>query len=108
MRTSFAAAFVLVLAPALLGQTTGTLTGVVSSGETPVPGVTITITSPALQGERVTTSGGAGTFQFSALPPGDYTVKYEREGMDSVTLTTRLSLSHTARAELTGISLLGS
>ena len=100
MRSRFAAAFVLLFAPTLFGQTTATLTGVVSSGETPVPGVTVTITSPALQGGRVTTTGEAGAFQFSALPPGDYTVKFERDGMDSVSLTTRLSLSQTARADV--------
>ena len=41
------------------GQQTGTLQGtVLDSSGLALPGVTVTVTSPALQGERLTVSGG--------------------------------------------------
>jgi len=99
MMTKRCAALLLLLSPTLFGQTTATLTGVVSSGETPLPGVNVTITSPALQGERATTSGDAGTFQFSALPPGDYTIVFTREGFVTVSRTIDVPLGQISRAD---------
>src|SRR5438046_2404188 len=58
------------------GVQTGILRGTVTDPQgQPVPGATITITSPALQGDRSTVSDTAGAYVFRALPPGDYTIK---------------------------------
>jgi len=35
-----------------------------------LPGVTITVTGPALQGQMIYVTNETGIFQFSALPPG--------------------------------------
>jgi len=64
--------------------TTSSLSGTVMSGGKPFPGVTVTISSPSLQGVRTATTGEGGGYTFPSLPPGDYTVKFELEGMATV------------------------
>ena len=62
-------------------RTTGALIGTVTEpAGTPVPGVTVTVTSPALQGPRVTTTDAKGEYQFPLLPPGTYRAEYTLEG----------------------------
>ena len=57
---------------------TGTVTA--TSGER-LPGVTVTITSPALvTGERQTITDNEGRFVFLSLPPGSYKVSAELQG----------------------------
>src|SRR6266498_5062507 len=57
---------------------TGTVTA--TSGER-LPGVTLTITSPALvTGERQTMTDSEGRFVFLSLPPGSYRVSAELQG----------------------------
>ncbi|HEX7809172.1 MAG TPA: carboxypeptidase-like regulatory domain-containing protein, partial [Thermoanaerobaculia bacterium] len=65
-------------------QTTTTLTGVVTTDGAALPGVTVTVTSPSMQGSRTTTTGDAGGYSFAALPPGTYKVRFELEGMGPV------------------------
>ncbi|MDH4197008.1 MAG: TonB-dependent receptor [Candidatus Aminicenantes bacterium] len=75
---------VLLLAGTATAQITqtGTINGVVYDQERqPLPGVTVTIQSPALilpQMEMVTTE--AGNFRFPALPPGAYKVTFKLQG----------------------------
>ena len=60
------------------GIQTGSIRGTVSDQQTlPVPGVTVTIQSPALQGVRTTVSAGDGSYAFSQLPPGRYELTFE-------------------------------
>ena len=93
--------FVLLAAVAASGlaQTTAILTGTVTSDSAPVPGVTVSVTSPNLQGSRTSVTDANGNYNFVALPPGDYTVRFEMEGMQSVTRTVRVGLTQTARAD---------
>src|SRR5437588_7519889 len=86
--------FVLVafVAP-LIAQTTASLTGTVTSAGAPLPGVTITISSPSLQGTRSTVTGEAGAYDFASLPPGGYSVSFDLPGMQPAKKTTRLPLS---------------
>lgn len=92
--------FMLLCAATLVAQsTTGTLVGTVTSDGQPLPGVTVTVTSPAMQGSRTTVSGEAGGYHFPALPPGDYTVAFDLEGMHRVEKRTVVGLSQTARAD---------
>ena len=79
--------------------TTGTLVGTVTSDGAPLPGVTITATSPSLQGSRVATSGEAGGYVLPNLPPGSYTIKFELSGMQNVTKQVTVSVSQTSRAD---------
>ena len=63
------------------GVQTGVLRGtVVDAQDLPMPGVTVTITSAALQGERSTVSGMDGAFAIGLLPPGEYDVKFAIQG----------------------------
>jgi Carboxypeptidase regulatory-like domain len=89
-----------------LAQQTGTLAGVVRDAQAGVlPGVTVTVTSPALiGGAQTAVSGATGTYQFATLPPGEYVVSYEltgftpmkREGVVvQVARTTRLDVELT-------------
>src|SRR5262245_35312557 len=59
------------------GVQTGTVTGIVGSTDgLPLPGVTVTATSPALQGERSTISDTNGVYYLRALPAGTYTIVF--------------------------------
>ena len=61
----------------LAQATTGTLVGTVTSSDgSALPGVTVTIASPALQGNRTTVTNNDGAYHFPALPPGPYTVPH--------------------------------
>src|ERR1700704_7090681 len=80
------ASLVLVLALGAVaegfGQTVSTTTGA-SNGKIPdasagvMPGVTVSITSPSMQGTRTDVTGADGVYRFSAIPPGDYNVRDE-------------------------------
>src|SRR5215831_1850695 len=60
------------------GVQTGTITGTVQSSDgLPLPGVTVTTTSPVLQGQRATVSDVNGVYFVKGLPPGAYTVTFE-------------------------------
>ncbi len=65
-----------VLVPFAFGQgsQSGSLTGTVSAGGSAMPGVTVTIESPALQGKRSQTTGSHGEYIFKFLAPGAYTI----------------------------------
>lgn len=70
-----------------LAQTqTGSIRGVViDPSRQPVPGVTVTITSPALITRTETTvTGVTGAYQFIALPPGVYDVTFELEAFKRI------------------------
>ncbi|MCM2317597.1 MAG: carboxypeptidase-like regulatory domain-containing protein, partial [Thermoanaerobaculia bacterium] len=97
-RFVFLVAVLLLVAGSAFGQgTTGSLNGTVTHEGAPLPGVTVTISSPGLQGTRVGVSNVNGDFNFPALPPGAYTVKFEMEGMATVTKTITVALGRTER-----------
>ena len=66
------------VAAGAIGQTVSTTTGAINGKITDtsggvMPGVTVTITSPSMQGTRTDVTGEDGIYRFSAIPPGDYT-----------------------------------
>lgn len=64
---------------------TGSITGTITDSENnPLPGVTLTVSSPSLMGTRTYTSTAAGFFRFPALPPGTYNLKAELQGFKTV------------------------
>src|SRR3954451_4593472 len=90
----------LVPAGALFAQgTTGTLSGTVVQEGTPLPGVTVSVTSPNLQGTRTTVTNENGGYNFGALPPGDYTVHFELSGLQTATQTVHVGVAQNARAD---------
>jgi hypothetical protein len=75
----------LVPAVAAAQLQTGTLQGTVKDqSDAVLPGVTISVTSPGMQGTRETVSDGNGVYTLQALPPGVYTVRFELQGMTPV------------------------
>src|SRR5690349_15526282 len=66
------------------GLQTGTITGLVTSQDAaPLPGVTVTASSPALQETREAVSDVNGIYYLRALPPGTYTVQFTLAGFQS-------------------------
>lgn len=78
------AAFAL-LAPVAAAQTTGRIEGRVSGEDgDALPGVTVQISSPALQGERIAVTDAGGNFRFVGLPVGTYNLRASLEGFGIV------------------------
>ncbi len=83
-----ALAAILLLASGALAQApTGDVTGRVMADGKALPGVTVTATSPSLQGSRVVVSGGNGAFKLAFLPAGEYQITYELEGFSTAVQT---------------------
>jgi len=67
------------------GGTTGAINGKVTDATNAVmPGVTVTIASPSMQGVRTAVTSEEGIYRFPAIPPGDYKVTYELAGFSTV------------------------
>ena len=76
-RATCAALLLLAAASAASAATTGTLFGTVADGDgSALPGVTVTVSSPSLQGTRTSVTNAAGEYSFPLLPPGEYRVEY--------------------------------
>ena len=64
---------------------TGTIIGkVTDSSDAALPGVTVTITSASLMGAQTQVTNESGNYRFPAVPPGNYTVKYELAGFSTL------------------------
>src|SRR5206468_4750189 len=74
---------------------TATIIGRVTADGAVLPGVTVTVASPNLQGTRSTVTTQTGEYLVPLLPPGSYTVKFELSGMAAMTRKVIL----TARSE---------
>ncbi|HEV3486959.1 MAG TPA: TonB-dependent receptor, partial [Vicinamibacterales bacterium] len=72
----------LLVAGSVFAQpTTGSLDGTVTDPNGgALPGVTVQIAGPSMQGTRVTTTDTSGDYRFTLLPPGVYEVRYELDG----------------------------
>jgi Carboxypeptidase regulatory-like domain/TonB dependent receptor-like, beta-barrel len=106
------AAAVLIPWVTLQAQTTGRIVGqIVDAQGAVVPGVTVTVSSPNLQGVQTQVTDSQGNFRFPSLPPGRYTVKaelasfknYEQPNVDvgldkTVSLAVKLDLAGVAEA----------
>ncbi|TAM55014.1 MAG: TonB-dependent receptor, partial [Acidobacteria bacterium] len=91
-----AAMLVVVALPALAQMPTGTLTGRATDGKDPLPGVTVTVTSPNLQGARTAVTEVTGAYIFAFLPAGDYHVKFELMGFQTLDTTVKINAAQTA------------
>ncbi len=91
----------LLIAPLVVAQTTGMIEGTVTdqSGGA-LPGVTVEITSPNLQGTRVATTGNDGRYRFVSLPPGPYKVTGNLSGMGTVQKNAQVLLDATATVNM--------
>ena len=69
----------LLLPLAALGQSVGATTGaingkVVDSSDSVLPGVTVTISAPQMQGAQTAVTNAEGNYRFPGIPPGTYMV----------------------------------
>jgi len=84
---------------------TGAIVGSVQDEEnTPLPGVTVTLSGPKLMGIRTVITDEKGEFRFPALPPGVYSVEAKLAGFATVvrenirlTTTVRLTVDFTLK-----------
>ncbi|MBM3818762.1 MAG: TonB-dependent receptor [Acidimicrobiia bacterium] len=84
------------------GVQTGVLSGSVSDPDgLPLPGATVTVTSPALQGERTVVTDAIGAYIVRGLPPGTYTVRFQFPGTADVEETTVVPLGGVADVDAT-------
>ena len=107
-------AFTLILGLVLAGNAwaqglpTATLSGKVINEGQGLPGVSVTVKSPNLQGTRSTVTSGNGDYTFVSLPPGKYSVTYSLSGFQPVTkqidLTASQSHSLGATLSLTSVA----
>jgi outer membrane receptor protein involved in Fe transport len=85
MRSWVLAIGIVLIAGSAYAQTTGFLQGTVTdSEEMALPGVSVTIESPKMQGSRATVTDVNGLFRFPAVPPGEYTVTANLSGFGTV------------------------
>ena len=92
----------LVALPARAVELNGQLRGTVSDPtELPIPGVVVTVTSPALQGDRTAPTDADGRFHILALPPGDYQVAASLPGFNTTQATVRVPVGSTITLNLT-------
>ena len=67
------------------GQQYGTVSGHVSSADgLPLPGVSVIVSSDAMQGTREGITDINGVYSLPGLAPGRYVVKFELDGMTTV------------------------
>jgi len=68
-----------------VSATTGAINGKVSDSTGSVlPGVTVTVASPSMQGTRTAVTNEDGAYRFPAVPPGEYKITYELAGFGTV------------------------
>jgi hypothetical protein len=84
------------------GTQTANISGlVVDAAGAPVAGVTVRLTSPALQGVRTYSTDAAGKFIARLLPPGFYTVTYTKDGLETRKITEQLGIDQTFTPKVT-------
>ena len=84
----------------VLAQQTGSIQGkVTDSGGAVLPGVTVEARADVLPGPRVTVTGGDGSYQLPALPPGQYVLTFTLSGMQTATKKVNVQLSEITAAD---------
>src|SRR5262249_31005252 len=86
---------------ALVAQTTGTVEGTITdqSGAA-LPGVSIELSSPNLQGVRSAVTSADGRYRFPSVPPGSYKVTAELSGFGKVQKNATVTLDATAQVNM--------
>jgi hypothetical protein len=83
-------------------STTGTVSGRVTDAQNlALPGVTVTVTSPNLQGAREAVTSENGDYLVTLLPPGAYTVTFEIGGFETQRRTVTVAPTQAASLDVT-------
>ena len=90
--------------PAFSQANTGKISGRTTIDGGGVPGVTVTATSPFLQGTRTTSTSVNGDYVLVGLPAGDYQLTFELEGANTVRKAVKINVQQNARVD-TAMSL---
>jgi outer membrane receptor protein involved in Fe transport len=82
--------FLLVIPSLVSAQTVSAATGAVNgtvadATKAVLPGVTVTLSGPAIMGSRTIVTDQNGFFRIASLPPGDYKLVFELSGFGPVT-----------------------
>jgi hypothetical protein len=88
--------------PDLEGQSlpTATLAGKVTAEDgAGLPGITVRLESESLQGVREIATSASGDFLAPLLPPGEYAVTFQAEGLQKVSLSVTLRAASTIRLD---------
>jgi hypothetical protein len=82
-------ALVLVALPVAAQQQYGSVAGaIIDNTQQTLPGVSVTLSGPAMQGTRTAVADGEGRYRFVPVPPGnDYTLKFELQGFNTLERT---------------------
>jgi hypothetical protein len=97
----------LLLPTAVVAQTVGATTGsingrVVDPSDAILPGVSVTIAAPQMQGTQTAITNEEGNYRFPGIPPGTYRVTYELPGFATVVREgIRVTLGFTATLNVT-------
>jgi outer membrane receptor protein involved in Fe transport len=92
--TIYLAILALAFAGTAVAQISGSnLTGRVIFDNSGMPGVTVTVSSPALQGVRVTTTNAQGDYILKSLPAGEYRVRFELATFTTLEYDVKMSAS---------------
>ena len=84
------------------GSQTGTLTGRVDSTDgQPLPGVTVSVSAPSLQGERTVVTTANGDYIFKGLPTGRYKVSFTLSGFSTGERTTTVEIAQSSTVNAT-------
>ncbi|MEM6796155.1 MAG: TonB-dependent receptor, partial [Acidobacteriota bacterium] len=95
-------ALLLVALPAAAQNLTGTLRGTAELEDgSGVPGVLVTATSPSLQGSRTAVTSETGQWLIRNVPPGEYIVTFELEGMATTQSSASVSLGQATPVNVT-------
>ena len=96
-------AWMLLASFAAQAATTGALLGVVTdSTGAALPGVTVTVTGPNLQGSRSAVTTATGEYQLQLLPPGNYRVEFTLAGFDTISReNVKVALDTTTKLDMT-------
>jgi len=90
-----------VAASGLAQVPTGTLSGHVTDGKDALPGVTVAVTSPNLQGARSTVTTITGDYILTFLPPGQYQVRFELQGFQTIDTSVKVNAAQTQKVDAT-------
>jgi len=84
------------------GVQTSVVTGtVITADGATLPGATVTVQSPALQGVQTAETDVNGVYVIRGLPPGKYTVTFEMSGMATIKKEADVSLGRTVTVDTT-------
>jgi outer membrane receptor protein involved in Fe transport len=94
-----AVAMLAVAAPLVAQNPTGVLTGRVTYEGEAQAGVSVTVSSPSLQGTRVEVTESAGDYNFRGLPAGDYKVTFALAGFKTLDFEVKISAAQSRRID---------